>query len=91
MFEAGKFTESTLMLTELQIEHDADRYIEFLLKESMRQQGPAGDDSQIASDDSQRGKSDFVVLTQVEDQTKDQPKERNNSNVNSPEECPSEN
>ena len=91
LFETGKFTESTLMLTELQIEHDADRYIEFLLKESMRQQGPAGDDSQIESDDSQRGKSDFVVLTQAEDQTKDQPKERNNSNVNSPEECPSEN
>jgi len=38
LFEAGKFTESTLLLTELKIKHDTDRYVEFLLRESMRQQ-----------------------------------------------------
>lgn len=85
LFESGKFSECTLLLTELITKYDTDRYVEFLLKESMRQQGST--DSQVALDDSQRGKSDFLVLTQG----KDQPSDRSNSSVNSPDECPSVN
>ena len=89
-FEAGEFTESTLILTELKTKYEYDRSIDFLLNESLAQSGTPA----IDSDGAYSSKSDFEVVTKAADKNSevaDQASERSSSNVNSPDACPSEN
>ena len=84
-FEAGKFPECKLRLAELKIENDADRVIDFLLREAM-----AHDQVTNETDNAFASKSDFEVISKVIPQNSAvQESDRNSSNVNSPEECPS--